>query len=324
MAIPSTWVFAEEVEGGPAPIALEMLTKAREMSETTCAIYLGNGSDAAFTELGRHGASTVYHLQGQDDRLATAAAAAAVAGLVEEQQPQLLLFGLTYTDRDVAGRLSARLGRPIVSNGVDLLVEGDRVRVLNEMFGGTTLVETRFDAPPPHLVIVRPKSFPAEAAAEESAPEVVPVQLPEVGHAGEAVVKERHVEQSTGPKLEEADVVVSGGRGLGQAENFQMVEELASLLGGAVGATRAIVDAGWVPYALQVGQTGTTIKPKIYLALGISGAMQHLVGMKDADTIIAVNKDPEAPIFGVSDLGIIGDVHKVVPKLLEEVKSRKG
>ena len=323
MARRATWVFAEEADGAPAPIALEMLSKAREFSEHVAAVYLGAASDEAFGELGRYGAATVYHLMPPEDRLPAAAVAAALAGLVEEYGPDVLLFGLTYTDRDVAGRLSARLGRAVISNAVDLVDEGEELHVVNEMYGGTTLVRTAFRHDPPWLVIVRPKSFPAQPT-DGRAPEVVTVNLPEVGHAGEALVKTRHVEPSEGPKLEDAQVVVSGGRGLGGAENFALIEELAALLGGATGATRAIVDAGWVPYALQVGQTGKTVKPKIYIAAGISGAMQHVVGMKDADTIIAINKDPDAPIFGAADLGIIGDVHKVMPKLIEEIKSRKG
>lgn len=317
------WVFCEETDGRLAPVALEMLTKARELGDDVAAVYLGEGSAEIFTELGSHGATTVYKLVPPANHLPAASAAAALAGLVEQRHPDLILFGLAYTDRDVAGRLSARLDRPVIANAVDLSMEGDEVRVVNEIFGGTTLVETAFRGDPPHLAIVRPKSFSA-AAGQGGEPEVVTVDLPEVGHAGEARVGERHAETAPGPQLEDADVVISGGRGVGSADGFTMIEELASLLGAAVGATRAIVDAGWVPYALQVGQTGKTVKPKVYIAVGISGAMQHQVGMKDAGTIISINKDREAPIFGISDLGIIGDSQKVLPKLIEELKRRKG
>jgi electron transfer flavoprotein alpha subunit len=144
-----------------------------------------------------------------------------------------------------------------------------------------------------------------------------------VGRSGSAVIVERHVEARQGPDLDAATVVVSGGRGVGGADNWHLIEELASLLGGAVGATRAVVDAGWVPYSVQVGQTGKTVKPSVYIAVGISGAMQHLVGMKGATTIIAINKDPDAPIFGIADLGVVGDVHRVVPKLIEALKARE-
>jgi electron transfer flavoprotein alpha subunit len=146
--------------------------------------------------------------------------------------------------------------------------------------------------------------------------------MPDLGTATSALVLERHVEESEGPDLEAADVVVAGGRGLGAAEKFEMMDELAKLLGAAVGATRAVVDSGWVPYSYQVGQTGKTVKPNVYIACGISGAMQHLVGMKDSATIVAINKDPEAPIFGVSDLGVVGDLHSVVPQLIEALKAR--
>jgi electron transfer flavoprotein alpha subunit len=256
-----------------------------------------------------------------DDRLPTAAAAAAIAGLVGDHSPDLLLFGLTSTDRDVAGRLSARLGKPVISNAVEIGIDGDDVTVTNEIFGGAQLVDTVFRAGAPFIVVARPKSFPAEPG-DGATPEVIPVELLDVGQAGAAVVTGRHVEQREGPQLEEAAVVVSAGRGLGSADQLAIVDELAGLLGAAVGATRAIVDADWVPYSRQVGQTGKTVKPDVYLACGLSGAMQHLVGMKDSKMIIAINKDEEAPIFGVCDLGIVGDVHKVLPKLVEALKAR--
>jgi electron transfer flavoprotein alpha subunit len=169
--------------------------------------------------------------------------------------------------------------------------------------------------------MVRPKSFAAESAGGAAAA-VETVAVPETGAAGAANVANRHVEERTGPSLDEATIVVSGGRGLGEAEKYSMIETLAKLLKGAPGASRAIVDAGWVPYAYQVGQTGKTVKPAVYIAAGISGATQHMVGMKGAKTIIAINKDKEAPIFGIADLGIVGDVHKVLPKLIEALQAR--
>jgi electron transfer flavoprotein alpha subunit len=255
------------------------------------------------------------------DQLPTAAAAAAIAGLVESHAPDLLLFGLTSTDRDVSGRLSARLNKPVISNAVEVTVAGEDLQVTNEIFGGTELVDTVFRSGPPYLVIARPKSFPAEPG-EGGAPEVVPVSLPDVGQAGAAVVTGRHMEETEGPLLEDAAIVVSAGRGMGSVEKMAVVEQLAGLLGAAVGATRAIVDADWIPYSHQVGQTGKTVKPDVYIACGVSGAMQHLVGMKDSKVIVAINKDEEAPIFAVSDLGVVGDVHQVLPKLVEALQSR--
>lgn len=314
----ATWVFSEETDGHASAAALELLTKARSIGGTSV-FHIGAGSSAAFEELGAHGATTVYHFP-TDDYLPSAAAAAALATLVEEEGVELLLFGMNNTDRDVGGRLSARLGRPVLGNAVDVSADG-AVSVTSEILGGTQAVVTEFTGPAPALVFVRPKAFAAEPAGG-GAPTVVPVAVPDVGRSGTAIVVESHVEESEGPDLEAAAIVVSGGRGVGGEEKWAVVEDLASQLGAAVGATRAVIDGGWVPARLQIGQTGKTVKPSIYIAAGISGAMQHLVGMKDSGMIIAVNKDAEAPIFAVADLGIIGDLHQVLPKLTEALKAR--
>jgi len=313
----TTLVFSEEADGHASASALELTTKASGFGDVAV-FHVGAGSADAFAELGAHGATVVHHLD-PGDGLPAAAAAAAIADLIESDPPKLALFGMGNTDRDVAGRLSARTGRPVLAAAIDVSI--DPVRVTSEILGGTQQVITEATAPDPALVIARPKAFAAEPG-DGGAPEVNTVAVPDVGRSGLAVVVERHVEEREGPDLEAASVVVSGGRGLGGADNWHLVEELAAQLGGAVGATRAVVDAGWVPYSLQVGQTGKTVKPAVYLAVGISGAMQHLVGMKNSMTIIAINKDPDAAIFGVSDLGIVGDVHQVLPKLIEELKAR--
>ncbi|MEN8234223.1 MAG: electron transfer flavoprotein subunit alpha/FixB family protein [Actinomycetota bacterium] len=312
------WVFSEETDGHAPASALELLTKARAFGDVSV-FHIGAGSDAAFTELGDHGAATVYHLD-LGDKLPAAAAAAAFASLIEEHGADLVLFGMGNTDRDVAGRLSARIGHPILANAVDVTIDGS-VSVTSEILGGTQAVITEATGSAPALVLVRPKAFPAEPSGG-STPAVTPIAVPDVGHSGSAVVVESHVEESEGPDLEVAGVVVSGGRGVGSAEKWSMIEDLASQLDAAIGSTRAVIDAGWVPSRLQVGQTGKTVKPAVYIAAGVSGAMQHLVGMKDSGTIIAVNKDAEAPIFAVADLGIVGDVHQVLPKLIEALKSR--
>jgi electron transfer flavoprotein alpha subunit len=231
------------------------------------------------------------------------------------------LFPQTYEGRDVVARLSVKLDRTVLTNNVDLAVDGDTVTVTTPVFGGNTLVTTTFTGGAPYLAAFRPKSFAAEPAGGPAA-EVVEAPVPDLGATGGATVTAVHVEESSGPKLDEADIVVSGGRGLGEASKYEMIEQLAKLLKGAAGASRAIVDAGWVPYSSQVGQTGKVVKPKVYIAAGISGATQHMVGMKGSKNIIAINKDKEAPIFGVADLGIIGDVHKVLPKLIEALQAR--
>lgn len=310
------WVFIQEQDGAPSTLGLELLTKARDLGEVT-ALYVGDGSDEAFATVGEYGASAVFHLS-PGDALVSGPVSAAVAALVTEHSPDLILFGQAYDDRDVAGRLAARIGRTVLSNAVDVQFDNG-AHATHEIFGGTQLATSAITGDRPHLVLVRPKSFEA-APAGGSAPTVTAVDLPDVGSSA-AKVTGSHVEEKEGPQLEDATVIVSGGRGLGSAENYSLIEAVAKPLKAATGATRAIVDAGWVQYAKQVGQTGKTVKPDVYIAAGISGAMQHLVGMKDSKTIIAINKDPEAPIFSVADLGIVGDINNVLPKLAEALEN---
>ncbi len=320
MGLSKIWVYAEADGDKPATSTLELLTKARELGDTVECVFVGANADALAGALGEHGATRVHAID-NGDVLAGVVGAGALAKLIESEPPDLVLFAQTYDGRDALGRLSVKIDRPALTNGTDLKVDGDAVTVGTAIFGGNTLVDTRFTGEKPFLAAIRPKSFAAEPGGGAAA-EVVAVDGVDTGRAAEAKVLERHVEEREGPKLEEAPVVVSGGRGIGSAEAYEpLVDELAKLLNGASGASRAIVDAGWVPYAKQVGQTGKTVKPKVYLALGISGATQHLVGMKGSDNIIAINKDGEAPIFSVADLGVVGDVHKVVPKLIEALKA---
>ncbi|MBI5156756.1 MAG: electron transfer flavoprotein subunit alpha/FixB family protein [Acidimicrobiia bacterium] len=314
-----TWfVYAEESGGKASTISLEMLTKARGLGGDVAAFAVGTASESWFAALGAHGAATVHHLD-PGDALPSAAAAAALGTLVGPGDT--VLFGLTPNDRDVAGRFAARTGAAVLSNAIDIRVAGATITVVNEILGGTMLVETAFSGPGPHVIVARPKSFAAEPGAAAT-PAVRPVTVPDGGRSTSARIVARHSETSQGPSLADAAVIVSGGRGMGSAEKFRLVDDLARLLGAAVGATRAVVDSGWVPYSMQVGQTGKTVKPAVYVACGISGAMQHLVGMKDSATIIAINKDEEAPIFGIADLGIVGDVHQVLPKLIAALQAR--
>lgn len=310
------WVFVEEEGDTPSSLGLELLTKARQLGEASV-IYLGSGSEEAFASLGEYGATTVFHADAGDS-LPSAPVAAALAERIADSGPDLILFGQSYTDRDVAGRLAARLGVSALSNASDVDLSNGSVVTTHEIFGGAQLATAEIAGDGPYIVMIRPKSFAAEPGGG-GAPEVVSLPLGDSGKSSATIV-ERHVEEREGPQLSDATVIVSGGRGLGSAEAYDLVEQLAKPLKAATGATRAIVDAGWVPYAKQVGQTGKTVKPDVYIAAGISGAMQHLVGMKDSKTIIAINKDPDAPIFSVADLGIVGDVHQVLPRLIEALE----
>ncbi|HSL56974.1 MAG TPA: electron transfer flavoprotein subunit alpha/FixB family protein [Acidimicrobiales bacterium] len=322
MALSRIWVLAEASEGKVATITLEMLAKARELAGTVECVYGGADADAIAGTLGAHGATTVRATGDLGGALPGVPVAAAMAAAIEGgDAPDLIMIGTTYDGRDVAGRLSAKLGVSVITNIVDLEVDGDAAVGTEPIFGGSTLVKTKFTGSGPGIVMVRPKSFAAEESGGGAA-EVAALAVPDTGAAGAVRVTNRHVEESSGPKLDEAAIVVAGGRGLGEADKFEMVEQLAKLLKAAPGASRAIVDAGWVPYSYQVGQTGKVVKPNVYIAAGISGATQHMVGMKGSKNIIAINKDPEAPIFSIADLGIVGDVHKVVPKLIEALQAR--
>ncbi|HWE68651.1 MAG TPA: electron transfer flavoprotein subunit alpha/FixB family protein [Acidimicrobiales bacterium] len=321
MAIDKIWVLAEAGDAGPTPVTLELLTEARSVAGTVEAVAWGTETAALAGALGEYGATTVYDVGDLAGALPGVPVAAALAALIEGgNAPDAILIPASYDGRDVAGRLSAKLDRPVLTN-VTGLVAGDSLSSQHPLFGGTHIVTARFTGEGPGIFVIRAKSFTAESAGGGAAT-VVAAPVPDPGAANGAKIVERHVEERSGPKLDEAAVVVSGGRGLGDAANYELIEELAKLLHGAAGASRAIVDAGWVPYSHQVGQTGKTVKPTVYIACGISGATQHLVGMKGSKNIVAINKDQEAPIFSVADLGIVGDVHKVLPALIEALKAK--
>ena len=321
MAVSKIWVVAEANGAKVTTATLELLAASRATGATVEAVFGGDGAAVA-AELGEHGATQVYATGDLGGALLGVPVASAIAALVAGGNvPDLILIAQSYDGRDIAGRLSVKLDKTVLTNGVGLSIAGDSVVVDHAVFGGAKIVKASFTGAGPNIVLIRAKSFAAESAGGAAAA-VESISAGDRGAAGAAVVTERHVEARLGPKLDEAAVVVSGGRGLGEAGKYSMVEDLAKALKGAPGASRAIVDAGWVPYAYQVGQTGKTVKPDVYIACGISGATQHMVGMKGAKNIIAINKDKEAPIFGIADLGIVGDVHKVLPKLLEALRAR--
>jgi electron transfer flavoprotein alpha subunit len=315
------WVYADVSSAGASSSALELLTKARALGDTVEAVALGPGANEAAAALAEHGATTVY--ANSDERFGESLgrpASHVLARLAEEHDPDLILFATSYDARDVAGRLQAKLGVTLMSNATDVLAV-DRARA--EAMGGSKIVDVDLTGPTPRLVLVRAKSFAAEPTPSQGT-HVVDVDMDVPPDLRDVTRTERHEEPSSGPRLDGAKIVVAGGRGMLSPDNFALLDSLAAAVGGAVGASRAAVDAGWVPYSYQIGQTGKTVTPDVYLAIGISGATQHMVGMKGAKRIVAINKDPEAPIFRVADLGVVGDLFQVVPALTEELNRRKS
>jgi electron transfer flavoprotein alpha subunit len=286
------------------------------------AVVLGAAAAAVAPTLGVYGAEKVYvHADAAYDTYLTLPALETLSSLLKHHSPDLLLLATTYDVRDIAARLMARNTMGLISDATDLTFDGDSLEV-TVPWGGDNVVTASFPYQGTGIVLVRPKAFSVERFEGRNA-EVEHLNLP-LNTVTQTIKILDNVEvASEGPALEDASIVVGGGRGLGKAENFRLVEELATALGGAPGATRAIVDAGWLPYSYQIGQTGKTVKPTLYIACGISGAIQHLAGMKGSKYIVAINKDEHAPIFSVADFGVVGDVLTILPKLTEEVKKRK-
>ena len=317
----SVLVYGEMAEGKLATVSLELMAKARELGDVY-AVVLGSGAKNAAATLGKHGAKAVHVNEDQafDEYLAEPATDAVVS-LVEKEKPDLVLFAFTSDSREVAGRVAARLGSGLISNASDVTAAGGSFVAKVPYFGGAKVASMKANGKPA-IVLVRPKSF--EASETGGTAEVKQLDVTVAAESKRAHIVERVAEASEKVKLEDARVVVSGGRGLGGPQNFPMLEDLANALGGAVGASRAVVDAGWVPYSMQVGQTGKSVRPGVYIAVGISGAMQHTVGMKTSKVIIAINKDAEAPIMKMADLGVVGDALKIVPALTAAVKAKKN
>jgi len=313
-------VLVEHDGGANKKVTYEMLTKARSLGEPV-AVFVGEGLDAAREGLARHGATAIYAATGEGwtnqlgEPLTDALEAAA-----DRTEPIAVLVAASPGGKDAGARLAARKGWGMLADVVDL--DGDLVATQN-VFGGATTVRARVRTGTPVLA-VKPNSFPVEAAPAE--PEIRhEVGAPRTGGFDNSRVTDHVVQEQGGrPDVAEAEIVVSGGRGLQDPSNFALVEALADALGAAVGASRAAVDAGWYPHQHQVGQTGKTVSPQLYVAVGISGAIQHRAGMQTSKTIVAINKDADAPIFAISDFGVVGDLFKVVPRLTDEITKRKG
>ncbi|HWB55660.1 MAG TPA: electron transfer flavoprotein subunit alpha/FixB family protein [Gaiellaceae bacterium] len=315
-----TLVYLEDHEGELVRGSLGVLAKAAQLDGDVAAAVCGAGAAALAAEAGRHGAARVY--VADDPALAAPLPQPRVdvlARLVAEQGFDTVLFGASVLTADIASALAVRLGAGLNWDLVDLERRDGGLVGRRPALQDSVFVEVGWKGEP-RLALVRSGTFePAETGGEAEVVEI-PVELEDFS-TGAAMLERAHAE-SEGPSIEDADVIVAGGRGLGRPESFSLLEDLAKALGGAVAATRAVVDAGWYPYAAQVGQTGKTVAPRLYIACGISGAIQHKVGMQASGTIVAVNKDPNAPIFEYADVGVVGDLHEIVPRLTELVKAR--
>ena len=301
----------------------ELLTLARQFGEPS-AVWLGSGAEGGRERLAEFGAVKVYLAEGSDFEDGVVAPAAEVlAALAARTEPAAVLIPATGEGKEVAGRLAVKTGSGVITDAVGLAPADDGGLVAEQsIFGGAIVVQSRVRTGTP-IIAVRPNSVAAEPAPAAAAIEPAGVELSDAAKA--VRVTERVVaERGERPELTEAAIVVSGGRGVGNAENFALIEKLADSLGAAVGASRAATDAGWYPHQFQVGQTGKTVSPQLYMAVGISGAIQHRAGMQTAKTIMVINKDPEAPIFELADFGVVGDLFQVVPHLTEQIEQRSA
>jgi electron transfer flavoprotein alpha subunit len=305
---------------GVKKVTLEMLTIARTLGSVSAVVLGGAGAvEQLAGKLGEYGAEKIYAGEGDEiDGYLVAPKATVLAELVKRVQPAAVLLGSTQEGKEIAGRLAVKLENGLLVDAVEVTADGTATQVV---FAGSTIVKSKVTKGLP-IITIRPNSITPAPQPATPAVEQLTVAVSEADKLTKVV--ERVAEQKgSRPELSEASIVVSGGRGVGNADNFKLVEEMADLLGAAVGASRAAVDSGYYPHQFQVGQTGKTVSPQLYVALGISGAIQHRAGMQTSKTIVAVNKDPEAPIFELADFGVVGDLFKVVPQADDEIRKRK-
>jgi electron transfer flavoprotein alpha subunit len=317
-------VLAERTADGEVKkVTLELLTAARRLGEPS-AVWTGPGADAARARLAEYGAAKVYAADSADFAdYVVAPAAELLARLVSEKSPAAVLTAGSAEGKEIAGRLAVKTNSGILTDVVDVTTADDGTPVgTHANFGGAISVHAVVRTGTPVLA-VRPGAVPAQPSPAAGTIEVVPFTASDAAK-GAKVTERTAADKSERPDLSEAQIVVSGGRGTGSADGFGVIEQLADSLGAAVGASRAVVDAGWYPHQFQVGQTGKTVSPQLYVAVGISGAIQHRAGMQTSKTIMAINKDAEAPIFEIADFGVVGDLFTVVPQLIDDVNRRKG
>src|SRR5579884_1947290 len=312
-------VLVEHVDGTPKKVTNELLTLARSLGEPS-AVFVGQGADAAKSALAEYGAQKIYLAGDAElDQYLVAPKVDVLAQLVQQVNPAAVLIASTPDGKEVAGRLAVRTDSGVITDAVGV---ADGLVAEQNIFGGATIVHSTVTKGTP-IITVRPNSTAPEPAPAQPAEETVDVTLSE--SSKKAKVLDRVTEKKGArPELTEAAIVVSGGRGLGSGEHFELIEKFADSLGAAVGASRAATDAGWYPHQNQVGQTGKTVSPQLYIAVGISGAIQHRAGMQTSKTIVAINKDPEAPIFELVDFGVVGDLFEVAPQLTDEISKRRG
>jgi len=319
------WAVGDLVNGAPTKLTLELATLARQLAEasggTAAAVLVGEGASAAGSDVADYVGRVlaVDTEEALSDRPVASVVAPRVAALVAQHNPDFLLVGASNDGKDVAGMLVGLTDLPILYNGASLDWADTAPRVEMSTFGGKLVTHSTFTGTR-GIVVVRAATVTAEAAAKPGDVEIVAVNATELP---KVTMVDTVNEAGAAAPIEEARIIVGGGRGVGSQEGFRMIEDLADALGGAVGATRAVVDAGWIGYGQQIGQTGKIVKPALYVACGISGAIQHKVGVQTAGTIVAINRDPDAPIAEFADLMVVGDVNEIVPRLTEAVRTRK-
>ena len=325
------WVWIETLDGGAVSVGLELLGPGRQMASVVgqklVAVVIGHKAEAAAKAAMAYGADQVILLD--DERFtpySTEVFTDAMYQLIEKHKPDTILFGATSTGRDFAPRIASRVKTGLTADctGLDIDAQTGNVQWTRPAFGGNLMAVIECPNTRPQMGTVRPGVFKKGEPDESRTVEIIHEALETLPKSRTTLIEKILDVAENMVNLEDAEIIVSGGRGLGKPENFALVKALADALGGAVGSSRAAVDAGWISHSHQVGQTGKTVGPKLYIACGISGAIQHLAGMSGSDTIVAINRDPEAPIFGVADYGIVGNLFEVLPVLTAEVKRIKA
>jgi electron transfer flavoprotein alpha subunit len=313
-------VLVDSADGTVKKSTLELLTAARGLGVPSAVVVGAPGTaEPLKATLAEYGAAKIYVAESDDIAgFSVAPKAEALAAVAAQASPAAVLISSTAENKEVAARLAFKLESGVLTDAIAVDADG----ATQSIFGGAVTVQSKVAHGTP-IVTVRPNSFAPEASAGAGEEVVVSVELSDSAKSAK-IVDSVVEEKGSRPSLSDASVVVSGGRGIGNADNFHIIEKLADSLGAAVGASRAVVDAGWVPHTMQVGQTGVTVSPQLYIAVGISGAIQHRAGMQTSKTIVAINKDPEAPIFELADFGVVGDLFTVAPALTEEIGKRKG